>query len=401
LNAPGIKFDSAWIFETHETLAGFGEIKFMLQTQSHKYMVQLDALRAFAIIGVLFHHFLPTSKIATWGSGYFGVRLFFVLSGYLITLILLKCRGFVEEKGQSVSFTLKQFYIRRFLRIFPVFYLVLFASFLLGHQEVQENFWWHFAYGSNFLFALQGFWGESTAHFWSLAVEEQFYIIWPVLIIYTPKRYLFKLIIALIASGPIFRSLVLFSEMNSIAMETVIFSSADSLGMGALFAYASHKPILKEKLVFWGQWMVPVVVIWYFMGGNNFNHLIDWIVIDPIRALAFVWLIDRAGHGFGGLVGRMLEFKPLVYLGKISYGVYVYHLFMPIVLESILGYLEMPLPESEAGQFILLVFATLAVAIPSWHFFEKPINNLKKGFGYKKENQDVMEENKMLLRAES
>jgi peptidoglycan/LPS O-acetylase OafA/YrhL len=373
----------------------------MLQTQSRKYMIQLDALRAFAVIGVLFHHFWPTSTIAVWGSGYFGVRLFFVLSGFLITLILLRCRELVEEKGQSVGFTLRQFYIRRFLRIFPVFYLILFASYVLGNQEIQENFWWHFAYGSNFLFAIQGFWGESTAHFWSLAVEEQFYIIWPVLIVFTPQRHLFKLIIALIASGPLFRSAVLFSEMNSIAIETFIFSSADSLGMGALLAYASHRPILKAKLVSLGQWLVPVVVIWYFMGGNNFNHLIDWIVIDTIRALAFVWLIDRAGQGFGGLVGRVLELKPLVYLGKISYGVYVYHLFMPMVLGSVLSYLRMPLPKSEAYQFFLLVFATLVVAVPSWHLFEKPINNLKKGFAYKKKKTDLVEEGKILLKAEA
>jgi len=70
----------------------------MSMTHQQKYMIQLDALRAFAIIGLLFHYFWPTSKKATWGSGYFGIRLFFVLSGYLISLILLRCRDLVEEK---------------------------------------------------------------------------------------------------------------------------------------------------------------------------------------------------------------------------------------------------------------------------------------------------------------
>jgi peptidoglycan/LPS O-acetylase OafA/YrhL len=382
-------------------LGDYNETLYMSVTHPQKYMIQLDGLRAFAVIGVLFHHFWPTSKIAVFGAGHFGVRLFFVLSGYLITLILLRCRELVEEKEQSVAFTLRQFYIRRFLRIFPVFYLVLFASYSLGLPEVKENFWWHFFYGSNFLFSLQGIWGESTAHFWSLAVEEQFYIIWPVLILFTPRKYLFQLIITLIISGPLFRLAGLFFDMNSIALDTLIFSSADSLGMGALLAYANYKQVVKARLVVLGGWMVLTVMIAYFTDVFIFNDQVNWVLRDTVRALAFVWLIDRVGRGFRGVVGRVLEFKPVVYLGKISYGVYVYHLFMPIVLDSILNYLGMSLPESEAGQFILLVLATLAVAIPSWHLFEKPINNLKKSFDYKKRNLDLVDENNKLLRTEA
>ncbi len=364
-------------------------------------MVQLDALRAFAIIGVLFHHFWPTVDPSLENLGHLGVRLFFVLSGYLITLILLRCRELVEVKGQGIAFTLRQFYIRRFLRIFPVFYLVLFAAYLLGLEEMQKTFWWHFSYGSNFLFALQGYFGKFTGHFWSLAVEEQFYLIWPSLIFVIPRKYLHFVIIGVIASGPLFRAFCWFTEMNMVATYAVPLASADSLGMGALLAYAQNKQVFRNRMVMSGVLMVSLTLIWELFYLKASFPQIEVVVMDIVRALAFVWLIDCASRGFGGFVGRVLELKPIVYLGKISYGVYVYHMFIPFILQNILDYLGMPLPESEAGQFFLLVFATLAIAVPSWHFFEKPINNLKKGFAYKKKKTDVVGEDKILLKAEA
>lgn len=149
------------------------------------HMKQLDGLRAIAVLSVLYYHFYSNAL----PFGIMGVRLFFVLSGFLITGILLQCRRLAETGGQSSLFTLRRFYIRRFLRIFPLFYLVLLVSAVINLQGFRDGLWWHAAYLSNVYFAAGGNAG-ATIHFWSLSVEEQFYLIWPWLILYVPRAWL-------------------------------------------------------------------------------------------------------------------------------------------------------------------------------------------------------------------
>src|SRR5689334_1825326 len=98
----------------------------MRHTNDLQYKPQLDALRAFAVFAVLVHHYLPEGRVISWGT--LGVRLFFVLSGFLITRILLQCRDIKEATHQSTTHILRQFYIRRFLRIFPIYYFVVLAT---------------------------------------------------------------------------------------------------------------------------------------------------------------------------------------------------------------------------------------------------------------------------------
>ena len=137
-------------------------------------------------------HYLP------WGE--WGVQLFFVLSGFLITGILLRCRG-DEDAGGKIS-RMRQFYVRRFLRIFPLFYAVLFAAALLNIRPVRETLLWHVSYLSNLQMALAGGWSGPVSHFWSLAVEEQFYLLWPCLILFLPRKYLLWAILIAIATAP-------------------------------------------------------------------------------------------------------------------------------------------------------------------------------------------------------
>ena len=99
-------------------------------------------------------------------------------------------------------------------------------------------------------------------------------------------------------------------------------------------------------------------------------------------SLFFAWLIHRAALGFKGVTGRILEAKPLLYLGKISYGLYLYHNFMPMVIPGVLRRLRLPYSQSAIPQFLTLVVATIVVATGSWFFFERPINNLKHRFDY-------------------
>jgi peptidoglycan/LPS O-acetylase OafA/YrhL len=173
-----------------------------------EYLPQLDGLRAFAVFAVMLHHFLPLNRVlpedfVTLGS--LGVRLFFVLSGFLITGILLRCRQRASDGETKPSQQLRRFYVRRFLRIFPVYYVTLGIVALLNLPTVRESFFWHVAYLSNFLFSFLGRFEGPLSHFWSLAVEEQFYLLWPWLIVFAPRRFLHGIILMTVISAPVFR----------------------------------------------------------------------------------------------------------------------------------------------------------------------------------------------------
>src|SRR5262245_48027521 len=140
-----------------------------------QHMPHLDGLRALAISAVLVEHFggKALNALVPIGAGSIGVNLFFTLSGFLITGILLESFG----KGSNWQTTLLNFYARRFLRLMPIFYVTLFALVLLDIRTLSDSWPWHAAYLSNVHIA---FGGEKTV-FWSLAVEEQFYLVWPFL----------------------------------------------------------------------------------------------------------------------------------------------------------------------------------------------------------------------------
>ena len=358
------------------------------------YMPQLDGLRAFAVGAVLIHHFFHPPRIGGVDLALLGVWLFFVLSGFLITGILLRSRDQIDYRGYQGGFVLRQFYVRRILRIFPLYYLVLFAAVALNLGDVRDTIFWHLAYASNYLFATQRYWGPVTAHFWSLSVEEQFYILWPALILFAPRQLLLKLLISAIAIGPIFRAAAHFLDFNWIARLTAAPASLDSLGLGALLAYCSHhageKPILLKRFKQCIGWLgVPGLILLLGLQKLETTKLVgevtanSWFIEPVLWALMFVWVINRASSGWSGVGAKILESKPLLYTGKVSYGIYVYHPFVYVLL-PILFYrtnvefflLPRLLP------FGLLVGTTIGMAALSWHFFESPINSLKNRLSY-------------------
>lgn len=347
------------------------------------YMIQLDALRAIAVLGVLVYHWLPkelflNSKLE-WGI--LGVRLFFVLSGFLITGILLKCKDKIDFHGQNAGATIRRFYIRRFLRLLPIYYLVLFLTinFVSGWDF---SYIWHFTYTNNIYFALNKW--DINSPFWSLSVEEQFYLFWPLIIIFTPRKHLLKVILGTILTAPLFR--VLFGHFlgSGIKSQLLTFACLDSLGMGSLLAYYYHdKQLLKRKrylsnFCFWvgGTLFITLIVTSPYIRGT-----IRFGLFDTVTALYFTWLVDRAARGFGGIAGKILEFQPLVNVGKISYGIYVYHSFLSYkVTEFFNNQFHLFYSSSIWIEFFLKTIVTLIIASVSWQFFEKPINNLKKYF---------------------
>ena len=352
------------------------------------YWRQLDGLRALAVSGVMVHHFLP-GLTGPLDLGLIGVKLFFVLSGFLITGILLNGRGYVEEGRQTTARTLSQFYWRRFLRIFPLFYLCLLVMWLVGVADVREGFSWHLSYLSNFYFAQLGWWPSGTSHLWSLAVEEQFYLLWPALILFLPRHWILPALLSVIAVGPVFRYWGVIEGIGGTALYTLPFGSLDSLGLGALIAYldrtVSHHVAwrsLYTNLVL--VIALPAIAGLMVIGLPRQFQAFEFALSDFLMSLVFAWLILGAKQGFQNPFGQLLAWSPLVYLGRISYGLYVYHLFMPVVIPDLPAWFGAESPNENPWMgFIFYSGISVLVASLSWFLFEAPINRLKRFFPYR------------------
>jgi peptidoglycan/LPS O-acetylase OafA/YrhL len=347
-------------------------------------MPQLDGLRAIAVLAVCWHHWTPRRYHLGLNWGATGVDLFFVLSGFLITGILLACRRPLEEGRQSLRSTAARFYARRFLRIFPLYYAVLaLASLVLTLEPgILVSLW-------TYTFNLWGAWrgmlsGSLISHFWSLAVEEQFYLLWPWVILLAPRRALVPSVCATIAVGPLSRQLLFAAGAPFDAMRMVTTSCLDLLGAGALLAVLVERRglevLARSQLARWtgvvGGGLLLLGGAIQMRGAAVGGATALEVLVVYTRWPFFAWLVLGAARGFGGALGRVLAAGPLTWVGKVSYGVYVFHAFA-LVLDRV----------GLAGWHPLLRCAvylafTLVVAGLSWSLFESRVNALKERFPY-------------------
>jgi peptidoglycan/LPS O-acetylase OafA/YrhL len=320
---------------------------------------QLDGLRAVAVTFVMAFHFMPgVDRVAPLGS--IGVRLFFVLSGFLITRIL------IASRERPVGEALRTFYVRRSLRIFPLFYLVLVLAALINIGPVRSTIGWHATYLTNIYLFDRGSWHGSISHLWSVAVEEQFYLLWPWLMLLLPERRLPVTITAMICVAPISR-LLIGGQMNSV----LPLSCVDSLGAGALLALPQTARQMRRAGFLLG---VPLLAASLALRFAGYVSVPFEVALDLGVSLTAAWIVGGAARGFEGPVGGFLTAKPVVYLGTISYGLYLFHGFMPYVLgRYVSSFIGMPV----GTRFVLLTAATFAAAAVSWHVFESPFLRLK------------------------
>jgi peptidoglycan/LPS O-acetylase OafA/YrhL len=356
---------------------------------SLEHRPQLDALRSFAVFAVLITHFWQPDPFP-WifrqvDLGFLGVRLFFVLSGFLITRILLECRDRAERDGLSRLFCIRQFYARRFLRIFPLYYGIIAAALLVNVAPARDAWPWLLTYTSNFYTVLHQQNMGPLGHFWTLAVEEQFYLVWPWLVIWAPKRWLPAILIVAVGVAPLFRDMVF--GLPGEGWGTLPLGSLDTLGVGAILATALHRApspdvvyrVLKRVILPAG--LIGYVAVHAIASGGDAQRL---LVAGHEIAYAMVccWLIASADREVTGVTGRVLSLSPLVYTGRISYGIYAYHMLMPWVLIRLFGEAGLVFPAPGPERFALATAVTLVVAAVSWHAFEQPINRLKRHFPY-------------------
>jgi peptidoglycan/LPS O-acetylase OafA/YrhL len=350
-----------------------------------RYMPQLDGLRALAVLAVMFEHWdISQRRFFRWIEwGHLGVWLFFVLSGFLITDILLKSKRQIESGHAGTWNSARIFYIRRFLRILPIYYLTLFVTALFIH-DVRHLFIWHVTYTTDFWTALHPRDYPYGIHFWTLGVEEQFYIVWPWIILLTPRRWMGKVAIASIAIGVSYRALLkgdLLGNSKWVELGLPILGNMDKFALGALLAIFSELPGKDRRslLARWGLWIgLPAVIAMEALYARNHDSRIVAMFSSAFAGLFFTGVIAGAARGFRGPLGAVLQSRPLVYPGKISYGLYLFHPFVPLLFVAA----HIAPPHSVWVRFSLYGVLTLLIATASWYLFEGPINSLKRFFPY-------------------
>jgi peptidoglycan/LPS O-acetylase OafA/YrhL len=343
---------------------------------------QLDSVRAFAILAVLLGHF---GNLPVAGQG---VALFFVLSGFLITRILIDGKSQCEHlPGLQRAFVLRQFYVRRFLRIFPPYYGFLLILCLATHWNpdgrlgwdnavLWKSMWFHATYTSNFWFAFTEKWDPAiTSHFWSLAIEEQFYLFWPWIVFGLSRRKVWIAAILLSASAPVFRAIMIACHANKIAVGTLTPGYFDFLGLGGLVAVVWGNRRAQTILRVAGIAAI-VLLLLRFLVGFAMQEGFFW-------ALGFAALVSKSAEGFTGSVGSLLRWSGLRYLGRISYGMYLYHFLALLIIARVCKKLGIGFPQAGVNRLVVAGILTVGMAALSWHFFEGPINRLKRFFPYR------------------
>jgi peptidoglycan/LPS O-acetylase OafA/YrhL len=378
----------------------------MLPSPSHEtlpYIPSLNGLRGIAILMVMLWHY------DLIGFGWTGVSLFFVLSGYLITRIL------VQEKANSTSTwqQLKYFWMRRVLRIFPAYYLyliILLVIYLLTQrpQAMAGQFGYLFTYTFNFT-RLNGQWSYHPfiTHLWSLSVEEQFYLFYPFLVILLPERPMKITAVVIILSAVLLRYLLgtWLSAQGKSDLETgdtiywTTFSHLDAFLLGGSIVFFR----LDQWLLRYRKWLFGSILFitllagginFWLTGSKTFIHYIQSLgfEIDQTRYQFHIWfytlmnscfaalllLLLPGNGGAGSMAARLFSNRILMAVGKVSYGMYLYHWAVMHLLFLLLEHLQIIV-----HPWVLILPYILLVYLLSWFSYtcyEKKFLRLKDAF---------------------
>ncbi|TMK89078.1 MAG: acyltransferase [Actinobacteria bacterium] len=372
-------------------------------SEERGHIPALDGVRAIAILMVIVFHcrfvglIPPNGDLVdrTTGIGWAGVDLFFVLSGFLITGLLL------DAKGGDGYF--RSFYARRFLRIFPPYYgfLVAYCIILprIGAVGLQvpadyHHWGWNFwTYTVNFAMARSGnFSSASVAIAWSLAIEEQFYLVWPLVVLTLSRRALMRLCVVLMAAAFLFRLALIATHASWLAVYTLTPARMDTLAAGAFLAALARGPARRPVVagraravaVLAGLTVLGLAVTGDgpFVKGKAMQ-LVGYSALALLFA-ALLWLAVEASPRAWS--ARLLSSKVMRAVGRYSYTMYLFHyaiilalasrVVSPPHLQSIAGSLLL----AEATWTMLVVTTTFAAAFVSFHVYEKHFLKLKRYF---------------------
>ena len=346
----------------------------------------LDGLRGLAIVLVMWSHFVTVGGLVDDSNagfrllrgGFVGVDLFFVLSGFLITGILL-------DAPKTTGSYFRVFYLRRAVRIFPLYYAILIGVFLT-RPAGPDSPAWYWLFASNLGATLKSDWlvspkGVSLSHFWSLAVEEQFYLVWPLLVRFLNRRSLEKTCMGLLVIAPVIHFTLHFSG-NPVGAYLFTGTRLNTLAAGALLAIVFRD---RERWRIWMSWapQVGLAAAAISVLGLIFPVQISLVPFAPLLWGALLMLVmqplSRISQVFSGRI--------LVAFGKYSYGLYLLHYLFDPWLKDVLypKWIVGIAGNGGASVALFMIVATIltfSAALLSWNLLEKPFLSLKRHFRY-------------------
>jgi peptidoglycan/LPS O-acetylase OafA/YrhL len=336
---------------------------------------QLDAVRGIAVFLVVMVHAsdkYPSLHLgAVFGNGWMGVDLFFVLSGFLITGILL------EAKTSEGYF--KNFYARRCLRIWPLYYSLLFFMFVVvpflrpseAHVVFEERSrpWWAYPlFLQNFLVAVPTMATGPLGVTWSLAIEEQFYLVWPWIVRFCNPIQLRRIAVGVICVSPLLRY---YLSAHHVIVYSNVFCRLDALMAGAFLALMIRTEEFVPKTFVGRAWILLAVAAPLALISQRLNA--EWIVLSftALGSLAFVYLAMFSSQPW---LQAILRNRFLISTGTVSYGLYLLHKIPMDAVQSL------HLDKFPLVSLLGSVAAALILAFLSWNVLEKPFLRLKRFF---------------------
>ena len=341
---------------------------------ARRHIGSLDGIRAAAILAVIWHHTTtPIGWLPMTARGFLGVDFFFALSGFLIVMLLLR------ERDRNGDISLKNFYMRRTLRIFPVYYGLLFVLMIVfgliarNSETGAEILRWmpfYLTYTSNFV-------NDETllTVAWSLATEEQFYLVWPPLEKFI-GRFTYPILAILLIINQLINYEIILAEQH--ARLEVLQSTFTPILLGVLLAHLLHKKASYDALakLFSNRWMTAVFVVVLLILLNIFPVGSD--ISGTPRLLIHIAMLGflascvlQENH----VLKPAMSVAPLVRIGQISYGMYLFHMFVVAVGSAVLG--RLGLSGLPLVLFVGTLIGTIIVAELSFRFYETPFNKLK------------------------
>lgn len=323
-------------------------------------MPQLDGLRAVAMTGVMYHHWLP----ASWRYHFpteAGLFLFFVLSGFLMTQGLLR-----ERETLPLLTIVRRFHLKRLLRIYPAYYTALAVAALFGVKEIVHMPQWWLLNGQNFLILHLGYWPPGVSHFWTLAVEQQYYLVWPLVILLIHRKAMVPTLLFLCLMSPLTRW---SSESGDwLSMDLIPWGVLDDFALGSLLAVWMHRGVVFPHRIMDGVGLISLAAYAFlYISWEMGRSIPHWCHMQQtFLAIAFMALISRASQGRCGIASSWLEHPLMVQLGQWSYGIYLFHNLAPFFTGKLFWFLWDPRLDPTLALWLRLPCFVLITGLLTW-----------------------------------